>query len=81
VITSVRRLANGGLRVRGTSSDNGNIKSVTVNGQQATEFSPKFAEWEVSLSAASTILELTAKSIDAAGNAEQTPHVMNVVVD
>ena len=81
VITGVRRLSSGGLQVRGSTSDNGGIRSVTVNGRQAKELSTNFDQWEVELPAAKSILQLTAKSIDGAGNAEQTPHVMTVVVD
>ena len=64
------------LLVRGTSSDNGTIAKVIVNGVQAKATRPNFAEWEVSLSGVKSGAELRAHAEDAAGNVEKTPHVM-----
>ena len=39
----------GKLLVRGVTSDNGVVKRVVVNGQEARKLSANFAEWEVVL--------------------------------
>jgi hypothetical protein len=78
VITQVRKDGNA-LVVRGTTSDNGTLKRVTVNGTEA-----KFAatgEWEFTLANVKAgPVKLTALSEDVAGNAEKTPHEVTVVV-
>ncbi len=58
--------------VRGTASDNGEIRRVIVNGREAKAVAPNFAEWEISLEATGRV---TAHAEDAAGNVEKTPHV------
>jgi hypothetical protein len=74
VITRVIR--NGGkLTVRGTCTDNGTVKKVTVNGREAKATAANFAEWEIVLDAAG---KLEAKAEDAAGNVEKTPMVLVV---
>jgi hypothetical protein len=78
VITHVGK-AKGGLVVRGTASDNGVIKRVLVNGQEAHTLAPNFAEWEVVLeNPGSTVARLSAHAEDAAGNIEKLPHLMVV---
>ncbi len=72
VITHVSA-TDGSLRVRGTTSDNGTVKRVLVNGQEARSLRADFAEWEALLPAAAT---LSAHAEDAAGNVEQQPHVV-----
>lgn len=77
VITHVRRQENGGIVVRGTTSDNGTVKKVQVNGQEARALAPNFAEWEVVLKdMPGDALRLTAHAEDAAGNIEKLPHVL-----
>jgi len=77
VITFVGQPASGKLVVRGTTSDNGRVKRVLVNGREAQPIARNYAEWEVTLeSPASGELELTAHAEDAAGNVESTPHRM-----
>lgn len=49
VITHVRRLEGGKVAVRGTTADNGVVKRVVLNGQEARALSPNFAEWELVL--------------------------------
>jgi hypothetical protein len=73
VITHVRA---GGtaVTVRGTTSDNGTVKRVLVNGQQAKALRDNFAEWEVTLAGAPA--EVRAHAEDAAGNVEKRPHVV-----
>jgi hypothetical protein len=74
VITSVR--SNGKeVLVRGVSSDNGEIKTVFVNGKPAKAVQPNFAEWEITLPAGHDA-SLTALATDATGNREQTPHIL-----
>ncbi len=73
VITSALRQEDGSLLVRGTTSDNGDIKSVVVNGQEAKAERTNFAEWVASVPAAT---ELQAFGEDTAGNVEPRPHVL-----
>jgi hypothetical protein len=78
VITRVTpALSGGGLLVRGTCSDNGEVKQVVVNGKVAKPQAANFAEWEVTLAGADAqAAALTASATDAKGNAERTPHVL-----
>ena len=71
VVTHVRRAADGSLVARGTTSDNGTVKRVLVNGIEAKPTRENFAEWEavVPLSA-----KVSAYSEDAAGNVERLAH-------
>ncbi len=62
------------LLVRGTTSDNGQILHVTVNGHHVKQLAPNYAQWEVILDAPRDG-NLTAAATDGAGNTEQTPHV------
>ncbi len=77
VITYVSRPVAGRLTVRGTTSDNGTVTKVLINGHAARPLSPNFAEWEVVLDAAQPgNRTLTAHAEDAAGNVEKRPHVV-----
>lgn len=65
------------LIVRGTTSDNGPVKSVTVNGQPVKPTRENFAEWEITLAGVKAgAIQLTAFAEDVAGNVEKTPHVL-----
>ena len=75
VITRVIR-TDSGLVVRGTCSDNGTVKRVTVNGQEAKATAANFTEWEITLGADTAKVEALAE--DAAGNVEKTPAVVSV---
>ena len=75
VITSMLRQKNGSLLVRGTTSDNGAIKRVMVNGLEAKAVRANFAEWEASVP---TTAELQAFGEDASGNIEPKPHVLTL---
>jgi hypothetical protein len=76
VITHVRRAA-GKAIVRGTTSDNGIVKQVTINGKNARPTRPNFAEWEIVLDdVPEGALRLEAHARDAAGNVEKRPHVI-----
>jgi hypothetical protein len=79
VITHVRRDGDNFV-VRGTTSDNGDVKAVVVSGVPAESRSPNFAEWEAIVPAAPTDkdkgVEFRAHSVDAAGNTEPRAHVL-----
>jgi hypothetical protein len=79
VITHVMHQEDGRMLVRGATSDNGTVKKVIVNGQEAKALSPNYSEWELILTGkdASTA-KLQAHAEDAAGNVEQRPHVVVV---
>jgi hypothetical protein len=74
VITQVRKVG-ATLVVRGTTSDNGTVTKVLVNGQPARALAPNFAEWEAIL-ADGAVKEVRAQATDAAGNVEPRPHVV-----
>lgn len=73
VITHSRRTGDKVL-VRGTTADNGNVKRVVVNGQDAKSVQPNFAEWEITLAATVGALKLQAHAEDDAGNVEKRGH-------
>lgn len=70
VITSITPLGSK-LRVRGSCSDNGEIRRVLVNGHEAHARGPNFVEWEADLELTNKV---TAVAEDAAGNVEKTGH-------
>jgi hypothetical protein len=77
-ITHIRKLG-ASLIVRGTTSDNGPVAKVLVNGQPARAVAANFAEWEAVLDpAASEVKEVRAQATDAAGNVEPRAHVVAV---
>jgi RNA polymerase sigma factor (sigma-70 family) len=81
VITHVRKADGGRLVVRGSTSENGTVKKVLVNGREAKAVSANFAEWEVVLENVTPgELKLRAHAEDAAGNVEQRPHTFTVTV-
>lgn len=77
VMTQVLPAASGKLLIRGTASDNGEVVQVTVNGHVVKQLAPNFAEWQVIINAPPDG-KLTSVASDAAGNIEQTPHVLIV---
>jgi hypothetical protein len=81
VVTHVRQRTAGTLFVRGTTSDNGTVKEVVVNGRPAQALAPNFAEWEVVLDGLPPgDVTLSAHATDAAGNVEKRPHLVTVRV-
>jgi hypothetical protein len=79
VITHVGKVVEGRMVVRGTTSDNGTVRQVTVNGRAAKAVRENYAEWEVTLEGVERgAVKLTAGAEDAAGNVEKTPHVLVV---
>ena len=76
IITRIDQ-AEDGLKIFGTTHDDGTIKTVTVNGQPARIHSQQHgvADWSIELPKAAS---LTAAATDAAGNAEKNPHVLKL---
>jgi hypothetical protein len=75
VITHVSQHAPGKTLVRGTSSDNGEVSKVLVNGREARASAGNFAEWEIVLDdVVPGKTRLIAWAEDAAGNREKLPH-------
>jgi hypothetical protein len=64
--------------VRGTTADNGTVKKVLVNGQEAKSLAPNFAQWELTLNDLKPGGKITATAEDAASNVEKRPHVYTV---
>jgi hypothetical protein len=80
VITAVSQTPDGKLVVQGTTSDNGTVTRVGLNGQDVAATRPNFAEWEVTLGPLRPgPVKLVAAAEDAAGNVEQTPHELVVI--
>jgi hypothetical protein len=70
------------LEVRGTSSDNGTIKRVLVNGREARALTSNFRDWEAILDdPGSSEVKVTAHAEDSAGNVERNPHVVRFSPD
>jgi len=74
VITSMQR-RDGKLHVSGTCSDNGAVRRVVVNGQEAQALSPNLATWEITLDVPpQSSTTIAAHAEDTAGNIEKLPH-------
>ncbi len=77
VITDVSPASGGKLLVRGTTADNGPVRRVLVNGQEARAIGDNFSQWEIALDRpAGAELKIAAHAEDAAGNIEPRPHVV-----
>jgi hypothetical protein len=78
IITSARRSA-AGLVVSGLSHDNGEIRSVEVNGRPARILAQHagVAEWEAVIEATGDAV-ISAGATDAKGNVEKTPHLLRL---
>jgi hypothetical protein len=81
VITHIGKQADGRLVVRGTTSDNGTVKTVLVNGRPARALTANFAEWEAVLKDVGSLPArlVSAHAEDMADNVEKVPHVVIVV--
>jgi hypothetical protein len=78
VITRVIR-GKGTVKVLGTTTDNGTIKAVRVNGQSVSLPEGSFGGWEVTLKdVPAGPMTIEAKAEDEAGNVEKTPAVVMV---
>jgi len=73
VITNVSHQAGGTLLVRGTTSDNGDVKRVLINGAAARATAKNFAQWEATVPGPS---KLEAFAEDVAGNVEPKAHIL-----
>jgi G8 domain len=75
VITYVGPVKDGRALVRGSTVDDGAVRSVRVNGREALFLTPNFLRWEVTIDGMSTPPPtLTAIGEDAAGNVERVGH-------
>ena len=75
-ITYVGPLEGGRLVVRGTTSDNGTVRRVRVNGQEARALAANFAEWEAILTGVRPgTVKLAAGAEDSAGGLMTTDYV------
>jgi len=66
VVTYTGKPAGGKIVVRGTASDTGTVKRITVNGIEAHALRPNFAEWEVTIDHAKD--KIIVRGEDVAGN-------------
>lgn len=73
IITHVSQRPDGLLEVRGTTTDNGTVKSVLVNDVEAEPTRSNFAEWKVVLTEPEDG-KLSAYASDHKGNTELRPH-------
>ncbi len=78
VITRVRRTEDGSLRVWGTTSSNGVLKAVRVNGRPARPVATDLSEWEIVLTATAAGGKLVAGAEGEAGQVETTPHELTI---
>jgi len=76
VISHIGTVGSQAIRVRGTTSDNGTVSKVLVNGREAKSLRGNFAEWEIVLKGRPSEYEWSAHATDAAGNTEARPHVV-----
>ena len=76
MITGVEPLADGRVRVVGCSADDGRVKTVRVNGVEATPLVPDFSRWEAIIGASPGHGALTSTAEDAAGHVESTTHAL-----
>ena len=57
--------------MRGTTSDNGTVAKVLVNGQEAKSLRPNFAEWEVVVAPNRNVGLIRAHAVDAGGQCRE----------
>jgi len=87
IITSPARgitakLQGGKLHVQGVTTDNVRTKRVLVNGIPATDIDYNFHRWEVTLENLKPgPVKLIAGAEDEAGNVEQNPHELTILVE
>ena len=75
VITHVRLTPDGNLIVAGSTTDDGKVTRVLVNGKEAKSLRGDFAEWEIDLGKSATNeVNVEAAAEDFAGNVEAVPH-------
>lgn len=82
VITSVRPISTGMIRVEGVTTDNYDVRRVMVNGIEARMIDPAGMDWTVDLPATSPgLMNITAHAEDTHGNLETTGHTRHYLVD
>jgi len=82
VMTRVSPSRFGRLVVQGVTVDDGEVRSVHVNGHAAKPVAPNYLEWQVEFDAGprGEPLALSASAEDAAGNREATPHRREIML-
>ncbi len=80
MITQVRDRGDGHLIVRGSTTDDGRVRRVLVNDQEARAVAPDFLEWEAVLDPrpGGPVTTVTANAEDAAGHIEVRRHVVRL---
>ncbi len=79
VVTRIKLEPDGRLLVQGVTADDGEVRSVRVNGLSARAVAPNYSQWEVFLEGSdATAPSIVACAEDFAGNAEPTPHEFNL---
>ena len=74
----MRRASDGSLHVRGTTSSNGTIKAVRINGHPARPLASDLSEGEVVLTGDIAGGKLTAAAESESGVIEATPHELSI---
>jgi hypothetical protein len=77
VVTRVEHAGAGRLLVRGTSIDDGAVRSVRLNGRAARPVIADYSQWEAEVEAGpdgSGADSIVAEAVDAAGHVEPVPH-------
>ncbi len=83
VVTRIDGPREGRLLVRGVSVNNGSIRSVRVNGQDARPLVNDYSQWQVEIDLQSSDARTTSVSAvaeDTAGNVEFNPHRTEIAV-
>jgi hypothetical protein len=79
VITGTRLQHDGRLLVEGVTADDGEVRSVCVNGRTARSVAPNYSQWQVLLDGSDAASpSVVACAQDAAGNLERTPHQIHL---
>lgn len=73
VITRVASIDSSTVKVFGTTSDNGLVTKVLVNGREAQSIERDFSQWQITLPVANSDA-IVAQAFDDSGNRELTPH-------
>ncbi len=79
VVTRIRLQHDGRLLVQGVTADDGDVRSVRVNGRSARPIAANYSQWEVVLEGSDARApSLVACAQDAAGNVELTSHEVDL---
>ncbi len=81
VMTQVESTRTGRIIVRGVSVDDGVVRSVRVNDQEARALADDYSRWEVELDRPDhASMTLIASAEDESGNVEKIPHRLRIAV-